>query len=135
MFKDYVVKKEEWKELSVEKVNEEAMTAFFLRNQIPFDCRYINNGKYMYLVRAGIDYIDSSIFALKCWGDLNDLDLMNEINELEWDRNFHWVKYDYECYGCKRTPEDEAILEMFVGQGPECYISDEDNLVEEVWLV
>jgi hypothetical protein len=132
MFKDYVVKKEEWKELSVEKVNEEAMTAFFLRNQIPFDCRRINNGKYIYLVRDGIDYIDSCLFALKCWGDLNDLDIINEINGLEWDRNFLWVKYDYECYGCKRTPEDEAILEMFVGQGPGYYISAEDDLVEEV---
>lgn len=121
----------EWVKLPLTELNEEALEAFFQRNQIPFDCRRISNGKCMYLVRDGIDYIDSCIFALKCWGNLNDLDIINAITMLQWDRYFHWAKYDYERFGCKRTPEDEAILEMYVGQG--CYVSDEDDFVEEFW--
>lgn len=102
-------------ELPITEVDPEALEEFFLRNNIPFCVRSICDGKRIYLVRDGIDYIDSGIYALKRWGDLNDPKVINKINMMVLKHNFQEIIYEYECYGCNRTQEDEAILHMFIG--------------------
>ena len=104
-----------WKDLTVEVMDRAEFEAFLNRNQIPFRNRSAENGQQVYLIREGIDYIDSSIYALKRWGNLKDADTVNDINELVLQRDFTEVRYDYECYGWHRSEEDVPVLGRYVG--------------------
>ena len=104
----------EWRELWVEGMDRAEFEAFLDRNQIPF-CKNSENCQQVYLIRDGVDFIDSSIYALKYWGDLKDADTTNIINRLVLQHNFAEIRYNYELDGWYRTEEDSSVLGKYIG--------------------
>ena len=105
-------KDQEFGEVFICRENAGEMEAFLLRNKIPFKMEIGMSGKVNFVVRAGVDYRDAQLFALKKWGNCSDSTVVNQINILVLEKDFPEPEYAYEQYIQRRV--DEELLSMYV---------------------
>lgn len=103
---------QDFEEICVCEANAQAMEDFLLRNQIPYSMEAREQREVVFSVRAGFDYRDTMIFVLKMWGDLDDPEVVNQINNLVMERDYPEPGFEYELYGHDRI--DCEFLGTFV---------------------
>ena len=104
---------QELEEICVCEANAQEMGSFLAQNHIPFSMKEREEGEVVFAVRAGFDYRDAKIFALKKWGDRRNTDVVNQINNLVMERDFPEPWFEYELHRCNRV--DCEVLNTFVG--------------------
>lgn len=104
---------QEYEDICISEANVKEMEAFLLRNHIPYRTEVREQGEVVFAVRAGFDYRDAKIFALKKWGDRRSPKIVNQINNLVLERDFPEPRFEYELYRCSRVDYD--VLDTFVG--------------------
>lgn len=104
---------QELEEICVCEANAQEMGAFLARNHIPYSMKEREEGEVVFAVRAGFDYRDAKIFALKKWGDCRSPKIVNQINNLVLERDFPEPWFEYEDFTTERM--GCWILDTYVG--------------------
>lgn len=104
---------QEYEDICISEANVKEMEAFLLRNHTPYSMKEREEGEVVFSVRAGFDYRDAKIFALKKWGDRRNPDVVNQINNLVLERDFPEPRFEYTQNISDR--EDCELLNTFVG--------------------
>lgn len=112
MTRDELVNQESGR-ICICKDNMQEMENFLSRNSIPYSVESGEQGVTVFWVRAGFDYRDAQIFALKKWGDLRNPKVVNHINNLVLERDYPEPRFEYEQYGGRHV--DCWLLNAFVG--------------------
>jgi hypothetical protein len=86
----------EYVPIHVPKEYMQSMEVFLQESKIPLGDVVLAKEEAIFTVREGIDYIKAKIYALETWGDLGDEEILEQIHELRFERQFYAPCYEYE---------------------------------------